>query len=68
MEILSMSSLRIIHTSDWHCGASRNIPEYLNRWRDAFDDMRQGYIDELESTGYDQAQELYDALMEKLAE
>lgn len=39
METLSMSSLTIIHTSDWHCGASRNIPEYLNRWRDAFDEM-----------------------------
>ena len=42
--------------------------EEIAVWRDAFDDMRQGYIDELESTGYDQAQELYDALMEKLAD
>lgn len=42
--------------------------EEIAVWRDAFDEMRQGYIDELESTGFDQAQELYDALMEKLAE
>ena len=37
-------------------------------WREAFDDMRQGYIDELESTGYDQAQEIFDDLMKRLEE
>lgn len=42
--------------------------EEITVWRDAFEEMRAGYIDELESTGYDQAQELYDALMERLAE
>lgn len=33
--------LKIIHTSDWHCGASRNLPDYLNRWRDMFDELRE---------------------------
>ena len=35
-----MPSLKIIHTSDWHCGASRDLPEYLSRWKDAFDEIR----------------------------
>ena len=42
--------------------------EEIQVWRDAFEEMRQGYIDELESQGYDQAQELYDALLAELAE
>ena len=42
--------------------------EEIQVWRDAFEEMRQGYIDELEGQGYDQAQELYDALIAKLAE
>lgn len=33
--------LKILHTSDWHCGASRNLPDYLNRWRDMFDELRE---------------------------
>lgn len=33
--------IKILHTSDWHCGASRNLPDYLNRWRDMFDELRE---------------------------
>ena len=35
-----MHSLKLIHTSDWHCGASRDLPEYLSRWKDALDEIR----------------------------
>lgn len=35
-----MNSLRILHTSDWHCGASRDLPEYLTRWKDCFDEIQ----------------------------
>ena len=39
-----MTSLRIIHTSDWHCGASRNLPDYLNRWKDMCSELRKNII------------------------
>ena len=42
--------------------------EEIAVWRDAFEQMRVDYIEELESGGYDQAQELYDAMMAKVSE
>ena len=32
-------TLRIIHTADWHIGASRNLPNYLKRQEDALDEL-----------------------------
>lgn len=32
-------TLRIIHTADWHIGASRNLPNYLKRQEDALEEL-----------------------------